>query len=365
MLAADIELGPSALAGLRTFGSAAVGPLLAALPKLDPRAHAFALEAAAELATQDRDRHAAAIRAALRASLASRDETILLAAVRGLSTWAEPDDAPALVALGNHPSSSLAKAASDAVAELARTAKHAVSEAVVAARSDEATAWGSATFTLPPDVALEKLREALSEDDPRTRRAAVTALGDVPDLQAAELAAMALADEDADVRVSALRTLSARTDEAGRALAEPRIALELKSDVSAVRAEACRALSRLDARGRAEALAKLIDDPSSEVRIAALTTLVHWDDARGVSALTDALANTDSEVVKAAVALARNRPGLAASIRALLAHPAWDVRHAAVLALAGSDRDVVIAHRAVETDGLVLAAIDEVLGGGA
>lgn len=364
MLAADIELGPSALAGLRTFGSAAVAPLLAALPKLDPRAHAFALEAAAELATEDPTRHADAIRKALRESLASRDETILLAAVRGLSTWAQPDDAPALVALGNHPSSSLAKAASDAVGELARTAKQAVSEAVVAARSNEATAWGSATFTLPPDVALEKLREALSEDDPRTRRAAVTALADIADVQAAELAAMALADEDADVRVSALRTLASRTDEAGRALAEPRITLELKSDVSAVRAEACRALARLDARGRTDALLRLAEDPSSEVRIAALTTLVHWQDPRGLAALPAALAHEDPEVVKAAVALARTRPALTPALRGLLSHPAWDVRHAAVLALASVDRAAVVAHRAIETDGLVLAAIEEVLGEG-
>ena len=361
MLAADIELGPSALAGLRSFGSGAVLPLLAALPTLDPRARAFALEAAAELATQDRERHASVVQKALRAALASRDETILLAAVRALSTWAEPDDAPALVALGNHPSSSLAKAASDAVAELARTAKKAVSEAVVAARSDEATAWGSATFTLPPDVALEKLREALSEDDPRTRRAAVTALADVEGPEAAELAAMALADEDADVRVSALRTLAARSDEAGRAIAEPRIALELKGDLPAVRAEACRALAKLDARGRAESIARLLDDAASEVRIAALSTLVHWGDARGLAALPAALAHEDSEVVKAAVALARGNAGLALPLRNLLSHPAWDVRHATVLALASTDRAAVVAHRSVETDGLVLTAIDEVL----
>jgi HEAT repeat protein len=266
------------------------------------------------------------------------------------------------VALGNHASSSLAKAASDAVAELARTAKQAVSEAVVAARSNEATAWGSATFTLPPDIALEKLREAISEDDPRTRRAAVTALADVPDLQAAELAAMALADEDADVRVSALRTLASRTDTAGRALAEARIALELKSDLSAVRAEAARGLGKLDARGQSEALARLLEDPSSEVRIAALTTLMHWNDPQALAALPAALAHDDSEVVKAAVALARSRPELTASLRALLTHPAWDVRHAAVLALASIDRAAVVAHREIETDGLVRAAIDEVLG---
>lgn len=361
MLAADIELGPSALAGLRTFGSAAVPPLLAAIPTLDPRAHAFALEAAAELATLDPARHGVAIRKALRESLRSRDETILLAAVRGLAAWAEPDDAPALVALGNHASSSLAKAASDAVAELARTAKQAVSVAVAAAASNEATAWGSATFTLPPDVALEKLREALSEDDPRTRRAAVAALGDVSDLQAAELAAMALADEDADVRVSALRTLGARTDPAGRSLAEARIAAELRSDVSAVRAEACRALARLEARGRTDGLVRLLEDPSSEVRIAALTTLVHWNVPQGLAALPAALAHEDSEVVKAAVALARTHPPLEASLRGLLSHPAWDVRHAAVLALAATDRAAVLAHRDVETDGLVRAAIDEAL----
>ncbi|MFO0683554.1 MAG: HEAT repeat domain-containing protein [Sandaracinus sp.] len=361
ILAGDIELGPAVLEGLRAFGAAAVPPLLAALPGLDPRAHAFALEAAADLATLDASALAAPIRRALREALASRDETTLLAAVRGLASWAEPDDAPALVALGNHASATIAQAASETVAQLGRTAKDAVSVAVVAARSDEATAWGSATFTLPPDVAIEKLRVALSEADPRTRRAAVTALADVQDLQAAELAAMALADEDADVRVSAIRTLAARSDVAGRALAESRIALELRSELSPVRAEACRALSRLDARGRADAILRLVEDPSSEVRIAALTTLVHWEDPRGVAALPAALENPDPEVVKAAVTLARARPSLVPPLRSLLAHPAWDVRHAAVLALATIDRASVIAHRERETDGLVRAAIDEVL----
>jgi HEAT repeat protein len=364
-LAADIELGPSALAGLRAYGERAVRPLLAAIPTLDPRAHAFALEVACALATEA---HGPDVRKALRAALASRDETVLLAAVRGLATWAEPDDAPALVALGNHPSSSLAKAASEAVAVLARTAREAVSGAIVAARSDEASAWGSATFTLPPDLALEKLREALAESDPRTRRAAVAALADVQDIQAAELAAMALADEDADVQVSALRTLAARTDEAGRALAEPRIALELRSNVPSVRAEAARAIGKLDARARADALVPLLGDASSEVRIAALAVLVVWGHPAGIGALPAALAHADSEVVKSAIALARGKDALRPSLRALLAHPAWDVRHAVAVALVATDREAVAAHRAVETDALVLAAIDEALassGGGA
>lgn len=362
VLAGDIELGPAVLDALGAFGAAAVPPILAALPTLDPRAHAFALEAAADLAAMDAAALGAPIREALREALASRDETILLAAVRGLGRWAEPDDAPALVALGNHASSTIAQAASETVAQLGRTAKDAVSVAVVAARSDEATVWGSATFTLPPDVAIEKLRVALSEADPRTRRAAVAALAGVDDLQAAELAAMALADEDADVRVTAIRTLAAREDAAGRALAESRIALELRGELSPVRAEACRALARLDARGRADALVRLVEDPSSEVRIAALTTLVHWEDPRGIAALPAALEHSDPEVVKAAVALARARPPLVPALRALLSHPAWDVRHAAVLALAGLDRESVVAHRERETDGLVRAAIDEVLG---
>ena len=88
---------------------------------------------------------------------------------------------------------------------------------------------------------------------------------------------------------------------------------------------------------------------------------MHWNDPRGLDALPAALAHDDPEVVKAAVVLARAQPQLVGAIRALLRHPAWDVRHAAVLALASSDLAAVRAHRQVESDGLVLAAIDEML----
>jgi HEAT repeat protein len=352
-LAADIELGPGALAGLQAFGAKAVAPLLAAIPTLDPRARAFALEAVTDLAREDAATHAPAVRTALREALKSRDETVLLAAVHGLATWAEPDDAPALVALGNHPSSSLAKAASQAVALLARSAKEAVSSAVVAARSDAASAWGSAAYTLPPELAIEKLREALSEDDPRTRRAAVEALADVPGLQAAELASMALVDEDADVQTQAIRTLSARADPEGRALAESRLSLELRSDRSAVRAEAARALARLDARPRADALVPLLEDGSSEVVIAALSTLAGWSDPRAIDALGPLLAHADAEVVKAALGLVRETAPLEAQLRALLDHPAWDVRHAAIANVREFDVAALSRRLAVEPDDLV------------
>jgi hypothetical protein len=90
---------------------------------------------------------------------------------------------------------------------------------------------------------------------------------------------------------------------------------------------------------------------------------VHWADARGIAALPAALAHDDSEVVKAAVALARGNAGLVEPLRRLLSHPAWDVRHAAVLALAPTDRAAIVAHRKVETDDLVLTAIDAALSG--
>lgn len=352
-LAADIELGPSALAGLQAFGTKAVAPLLAAIPTLDPRARAFALEAITDLATEDAETHGPAVRAALRDALKSRDETVLLAAVHGLATWAEPDDAPALVALGNHASSSLAKAASQAVGLLARSAKEAVKEAVGAARSDAASAWGSAAYTLPPEQALEKLREALSEDDPRTRRAAVEALADVEDIQAAELASMALVDEDADVQTQAIRTLSARTDPEGRKLAESRLALELRSDRSAVRAEAARALARLDARARADVLTPLLEDVSSEVVIAALTTLAGWSDAHAIAALGSLLAHPDAEVVKVALGLVRNTAPLEDQLRALLDHAAWDVRHAAIAKVREFDVPALSRRLTVESDDLV------------
>jgi HEAT repeat protein len=362
-LAADIELGPSALAGLHAFGTKAVAPLLAAIPTLDPRARAFALEAVTDLAMQDAETHGPGVRAALRDALKSRDETVLLAAVHGLATWATPDDAPALVALGNHPSSTLAKAASQAVGLLARTAKEAVSEAVAVARSDAASAWGSAAYTLPPELALEKLREALSEDDPRTRRAAVEALADVPGLQAAELASMALVDEDADVQTQAIRTLSARTDPEGRALAESRLALELRSERPSVRAEAARALARLDARSRADSLVPLLEDGSSEVVIASLTTLAGWSDPRAMAALGALLAHADAEIVKVALGLVRDTAPLEGRLRELLDHPSWDVRHAAIAKVREFDLPALAQRLRVEADDLVkerlAAALEE------
>lgn len=382
--AAQSELGRPLLESLRRFGVDAVPALLAALPKQDPPAAAWSLEAAVELAAASDDADlAAGIRSALREAVQSPNEALKIAALRGLSRFGEAEDAAGLVTLGAHGGSQIARAASDAIAALSTAAPRALGEALEgrALEGDEAPlAWSKAVRALPRPLALEKLSAAAAGEDARARQAAIEALVHVGGNEAAEFAAVALADEDEGVRLAAVRTLSELAPDSVRAAGALKMAL--RSQEAAIRAAAIRGSS---ARGVSldEDVATLVTDASPEV-LAALFRAAAKASALGsagrgvlLTHLLPALDHADDEVVKAALAalFTLRASTLTERLVQSLHHRAWDVRLDAARLLGseldtlepGPDADLIrralAARRAIEADDLVRAAIDATLSG--
>lgn len=372
-LAARIELGPPVLSALRGFGGAALGPLVDAIPRLEGGAAAWALEVASELADSAPPRAVAALRSAVRHALAGSDPQLLVAAAFACTAWAEDADAARLVALGAHPDPRVAQAAGDALESLARRAPDSVEIALENEPNEALLSWSRGASALPPKMALEKLKETLSGGDGAARRAAVEALVLCDGEEAAELAGMALADEDPRVRVTAVRTLAELRTEAARPRAKETLLLALRAPDAPVRAAAVRALGSLGVDLDDATVQRLAKDDGAEV-VAAMVAGVRPGDPRTAVVLEEALGNADPEVQKEVLraAIRVGDPRAEALLVARLSHAGWDVRREAALGLSAIDavpsaasRVVMEARLLVETDDLVRLALEDALGRGA
>jgi HEAT repeat protein len=227
---------------------------------------------------------------------------------------------------------------------------------------------------------LPSLRVALGAESAAVRRAAAEALAalDVP-AQAAvrealdEALVWRLADEVPEVRAAAARALGAhRRAEALEALERAAADVELAVATAATRAigELARAASSNEARQRALAVLRRLVDGGEVVAVPALEALGPVGDPADDERLARALHHGEVEIVKAAArALGTRRGALSARVARLaleeaLEDPRWDVRRQAALALGQHGPDAhprLYARRGVETDALVLEAIDEAL----
>jgi HEAT repeat protein len=386
-LAARAEIGAGAVSALRAFGADAVRPLLAVADSLEPSGRAWALEVAAELAAIARTAHGEAasegtpaalgseVRARLRAALEAQEEVVVRAATRALSYWAEPGDAEVLVRVGSEHRGAVARAAGTALEALSQTAPRSVESASEIAPVDGAEAWSTAIAALGVEAALEKLRAAISSGEPAARRAALLVLDRIDGEEAAELASVALADEDVEARVAAVTVLSRMRDHAARDVAGRTLRVALREESPAVRAAAARALGALGDVSATDALRDLLRDSGPGVALAALSAMRALGSTDRASEpdleelLVDVLGHPDAEVVKeglrvvAGGRLERKEVRLALG----LAHPAWDVRRlaASLLGELGSaeSRQCLAERKAIETDDLVLGAIDDALAG--
>ncbi len=382
VLAARVELGPAALAALQAFGVDAVRPLLSQSQSLTPPARAWAIEAAAELgaisiddesARSVRDELGHEIRAVLRTALVAHEEVVVHAAARGLEYWAEPDDASALVRLGAERSGAVARATGDALEALSHSSPESVETALDSALPDHAEAWALAVAALPDQAALEKLRAAIASGEPTARRAALLALDRIDGAEAAEVASMALVDEDVDVQVAAVTVLSRMRDPSARETAKNVLRVALRDELPVVRAAAARALGVQGDPGLCADVRELLRDPGPGVALAALVAIRtlrgdQFENEPEFEALLDGvLEHSDEEVVKEALriaaecALSRKEERLSVG----LSHAAWDVRALTVSLLSELDtegaREKLRARAAIESDDLVRIAIADAL----
>lgn len=377
-LAADGAMPREAMEAARRWGTGAVGPLLSARSSLVGMASAIALELAADLAAgplvtgRSPDPSLASdVRRALRSGLSDPDPRVRLAAVRGLTWWAEDGDAPRLVALAGEGDEDLARAAGDVLARLAGRAERAVRDSLapVPLEGTGGAALTSVVGKLGGGDAMERLQAALSADDAATRRAAVEALASVGGERAAEHVALALTDENVDVQTAAARALGSIRAADGRHVGTGHLLLALESESPAVRAAAARALGEAGEGRAVELLRELVREGAPGVAVAAMEGLRALKDPTFGDLLVEALGHGDPEVVKQALLAIQETDSERAAARLAvgLSHSAWDVRAMAAKLLGrvkGEDARRALEERLqVETDDLVRASIESALRG--
>ncbi len=136
--------------------------------------------------------------------------------------------------------------------------------------------------------ALPHLLKAFGDAHAGARQAAVLAAGCVAPNEAAEAIEALLKDDRPEMRFSAIWTLS----RFGNARPE-HLSLGLNDTDDEVRLLTIECSGELGAKSQAEAIAALLEDPSSPVRFAAASALAALGDSRGASTLRTGLTSAD------------------------------------------------------------------------
>ncbi len=362
---ADDVAEPETVEALRSWGPRLIEPLLMQR-RGEPRVWAIALELAAELSYQHRDEVPDGTRDRIR-SLIERDLTdatdaVRAAAAESLRWWGDPRDCRALVECLDSPSHQIRAAATSALEALAKRVPAAVEEALGRANLDGPGGADIAHVLSRLDSAgaVEVLKRGLHSGDPRTRRAAVQALAMADATDVAQLIGYAVADEDVDVQIAAVRTLGQmNTSEANGPLQTA-----LDSPFPPIRAEAALALGRCGAGTAIPRIRELLEDEEPVVISAALDALAWLRDSEVAVAVERALSHSDDEVFQAGLRAAGTLPlrNAVQFVSRGLDHNAWNVRMLAIKLLLDLDteqtRKLLTEALANESDSMVRHAIE-------
>ena len=362
---ADDVVGPEVIEALRSWGPQLVEPLLM-FHRGEPRVWAIALELAAELSNRHSDEVPAAtrdrIRGLIERDLVEAGDDVRAAAAESLRWWGDLRDCRALVACLDSTSYVVRAAATRALEELAVRVPESVEAAMQTADLDGPGGADIAQVLsrLDSSGAVEVLKRGLNSGSPRTRRAAVQALAMANATDVAQLIGYAVADEDIDVQIAAVRTLGQMsTREANTPL---RTALD--SPFAPIRAEAALALGQREAAGAIPRIRELLDDGEPVVVAAALDALAWLGDPVVAQAAERALGDEDDEVFQAGLRAARTLPTRDAErlLGSGLRHSAWNVRMLAIKLLLELDTDgarqLLSDARQSESDSMVRHAIE-------
>jgi HEAT repeat protein len=362
---ADDVAGPESIDALRSWGPDLIEPLLM-VRRGEPRVWAIALELAAELSYRHLDRVPDSTRDRIR-GLIERDlidatDAVQAAAAESLRWWGDPRDCRALVDCLGNSSHVVRAAATRALEALAKRVPEAVEAALQRADLD---GLGGADIAqvlsrLDSDGAVEVLKRGLQSGNPRTRRAVVQALAMANATDVAELVGYAVADEDIDVQIAAVRTIGQLST------SDANIPLQtaLDSPFAPIRAEAALALGRRGANTAIPRIRELLEDEEPVVIAAALDALAWLGDAGVAEVVERALAHPDDEVYQAGLRAAHTLPVHDAErfVGRGLEHPAWNVRMLAIKLLldlgTAQTRKLLVKALAGETDAMVRHAIE-------
>ena len=368
---ADDVANPQTVEALWSWGPGLIEPLLMQR-RSEPRIWAISLEVAAELSYRHVDQVPAGTRDRIR-SLIERDLTdatdaVRAAAAESLRWWGDPRDCRALVECLGSPSHQVRAAATSALDALAKRIPEAVEEALDRADLDGPGGADIAHVLsrLNSGGAIEVLKRGLQSSDPRTRRAVVQALAMANATDVAQLIGYAVADEDIDVQIAAVRTLGQMSSVEANAP----LSTALDSPFPPIRAEAALALGRREASAAIPRIRALLDDEEPVVVAAAIDALAWLNDSEVAATVDRALSHADDEVFQAGLRAASTLPACDAErlVSRGLQHSAWNVRMLAIKLLLELDtesaRTVLAEALARETDSMVKHAIESGLSGG-
>jgi HEAT repeat protein len=331
--------------GLRLFGADAVGPLIAATQQAKPSVRAAALALAASLAGAELP----AVREALRTALDDPSLEVVACAVETLGTVGDAEDLRRIALLVGHTDERIAAIATHGVWTL--TAGHVdAARALLTGASSRQGPIALACILLGAIASVQTLREedmrvlerALLHDRPQVRRAAIDALAQAGGEAAADAVVFALADEENDVQLAAVRALG----KLGRA--EPLVGVVADTRHAVLTAAALLALGEADPERAMAAAGPLVKHFDAAIACAAVEALGQLASSREVTpsvasacedALFVALDHSDPEVVTLAMSLLGAEPDARALGRLgfCLDHGSWEVRRVAA-ELLGQDK---------------------------
>jgi HEAT repeat protein len=367
----DDDVAERADHALRLFGPKVVKGLLsiARHAKAPVRAAALALASSLDGASGDD------LRPALRDALKAPGHDVVASGVEGLSAWGDASDLRRVAKLVGHADERIAATATKAAAELAMRYADVARALLRDAKPGKdpvafACALLGAIAAKHPlnDDDVARLERALAHDDPKVRRAAVDALSRAESRAAADAVVFALADEENEVKLAAVRAL-------GRLRrAEPLLTIVSDMRDPGLAATALRALGEAD-RDRALAVARpMIGHPDAAIACAAVEVIGQIEASAPASqprasaaaledALFVALDHAEGEVVKLALSMVGARRGARALARLglCLDHPSWEVRRLAAELLgqakSPSAEGLLRARYELESDPMVREAI--------
>lgn len=333
----DPDVGEHASAALELFGRSASHVLARMLPKVSQQTRAILLSLIPRLsrgAADSRPRLDTQLLTVLREGLDDAATEVAVASVRGLAASGDESDLGRLVPLVAHSEARVALAASSALRSLAERFPDAARQLLRALDPDgEHGAAGcaivAALATAAPDALVEPdfsfVERVLANGDARGRRVAIDTVALLGGTRPWDAVAFALADEERDVRLAAVRTLG----RLGRA--EPLLGIVSQSRDQELVAAALRALTDADSERGFDAARGLVRTADASTACAAVEAIGASSHPARDAALGEALKHDEAEVVKAAMTeLARTR-SVDAYVRlaTTLDHPSWDVRRLA------------------------------------
>ncbi|HMI87116.1 MAG TPA: HEAT repeat domain-containing protein [Polyangiaceae bacterium] len=333
----DDAVAREADAALRIFGPPALPRLLARVANGASDLRAAAIARLSELVEKDSEE---SVRLALRAAIADSSTEVASAALASLGSLGGPEDIAPVFAVVTEKRKGCLPAARGALALLARRYPEDARLTASVARRDQSSQIatsivigalkGDVLGSVAEDVLY--LAAALSSADPETRLTAIEAVAEVGSDLGMEAVQFALADEEREIQLSAVRALGRLRTLDGRAAGADRL-VELvgESNEPELTAAAARALGEAaDPRARLS-LRPLALSKSPLVAVAAVETLGKLDDPDRIEPLLEAARHPNSEVVKAALLAlesVRDRRALD-QLGQALTHEAWDVRRLA------------------------------------